>query len=44
MNLSLKTWTPYVLLAIIALGVAGGLKLNEVVNKAKTIPPVKKTE
>lgn len=39
--LSLKTWTPYVLLAVIALGVAGGLKLNEKMNSAKTVPPAK---
>lgn len=39
--LSLKTATPYLLILCVGLGVFGGLKLNEMVNNAKTIPPAK---
>jgi hypothetical protein len=41
MNLSLKTATPYVLLGVIVIGVFGGIRLNEILRRAKTAPPAK---
>jgi hypothetical protein len=41
MSLSLKTATPYILLGVIVIGVFGGIKLNEILHRAKTVPPSK---